>query len=211
MGFRDYNTMTILRRPLGLVEPAASESPVDGTRLARIGRNIYWSLFPMGGLPSEWRSTAVEPSRIPESLWPQPSEHWAVSARSPELLEYMSTCPLFDKSKLFLLSQGGKPRAYLYLVQVRRQVRLADYGPAGLDASTSRILAIAARRIARSHFRGATDLMAATSEEYVRAGFESAGLRLAQQNPIRVLKGPDVLPDVRQFRLTFLDWDRVHL
>src|SRR5213078_1168477 len=113
-----------------------------------------------------------ETSKIPETLWPRPSERWAVSERSPELLEHMCRCPQFEDTKVFLLSQDGKPRAHFLLVRVLRQVRMADYGPAGLDPVTSRILAAAALMVARSHFKGTNDLMAATSEESVRAGFE---------------------------------------
>jgi hypothetical protein len=99
------------------------------------------------------------------------------------------------------------PIAYVFLIQVGEQVRLADYGPAGLDENSSMVLGIGVRDFAKSSFPTATSIMIATSETAVSAGISRAGFRLRREEPIRVLKTEKALENIHSFRLTLLDWD----
>jgi len=101
--------------------------------------------------------------------------------------------------------------AYFLLVQVGDQVRLADYGPAGLDEETSRIVGLGAQALALSMFPDATSVMAATSEPHSRSGFLRSGFRLVREEPIKVLKLNNSLSPISQFRLTLIDGDALCL
>ncbi len=211
IGFQEHNSFKVFKRPLHPLKPALSESPKDLRQLARIGRNAWWWLWPINRLPGGWTVVPIDGFQIPESLWPQPAAGIAVSLRSPLLLEHISRCPKLRASRLFVLNQAGKEFAYFYLAQVDHEVRLADYGPAGLAPAEARVLAIAALSAARTHFPSATDFLAGTSEQPVCEGFEQAGLHLYRHDSIRVRQSHEFLSGVQQFRLTMIDWDAVYL
>ena len=211
-GFKPYNHMTFLRRPLRPLQPALRVSPADWKMPVRVLRNLYWYLYPSRTLPEGWRVAPANPGQIPESLWPTSTAGVAVSQRSSELLSHIMTCPAIRQSACVLLSRGvNSAAAYLLLVQVRDQVRLADYGPAGLDEETSRILGLSAQVMALSLFPDATDVTAATSEPFTRAGFLRSGFRLGHEETIKVLKLDKSLSSIDRFRLTLLDWDSLCL
>ena len=90
--------------------------------------------------------------------------------RSPQLLEHVSKCPAIGKSLCCVLYKHSNPMAYLFLIQVREQLRLADYGPAELDEETSLMLGQAVQKLAKFLFPSTTEFMAATSERAVLAG-----------------------------------------
>lgn len=210
-GYRPQNTMTFFQRPLRLFQPALRESALDWKMPARVGRNLAWSLFPHVPLAPGWGLSPLDVKEIPESLWPEASADQAVSLRSSQLLEHVQRCPLVRQSACFSLRKGTQPVAYLFLVQVGDQVRLADYGPANLDEETASILGVAAQKAARSSFPSATTAVAATSEPSVRAGFLRSGFRISREEEIRALKLNKILNPIKQFRLTLLDWDALCL
>jgi hypothetical protein len=94
-------------------------------------------------------------------------------------------------------------------MQAGNEVRLADYGPAGLDAGTSAVLGNAVQLVARSAFPGAVRIAACTSEPGALAGLVKSGLRLRQEKPICVLKLNGDLDTVSHYRLTLMDWDKL--
>ncbi len=211
-GFKLYNHLTFLRRPLRPMQPALRESPADCKMPARVLRNLYWYLYPSHTLPEGWRVSPADPDQIPESLWPASSDGVAVSQRSPQLLSHVMTCPAIRRSACALVSKGASSAvAYFLLVQVGDQVRLADYGPAGLDEETSRILGLGAQALALSLFPDATSVIAATSEPSSRSGFLRSGFRLGRDEPIKVLKLNKSLAPISQFRLTLIDGDALCL
>lgn len=207
VGFKDYNNMSFLWRPLRPFRSELEESATDWKTPVRAARNLAWFLYPAVNLPAGWDVSPEEPCRIPESLWPCESAGLAVSVRSAKLLEHIVACPAIGRSVCYLLRKDSKPVAYALLVQVRRQVRLADYGPAGLDEETSMVLGISAQVVARSTFPGATTMTAATAEAPVRLGFAKSGFRRWREQPIRVLKLNKALNPINRFRLTLMDWD----
>jgi hypothetical protein len=180
VGFRYYNPMCFLEGPL---------PPLDRS------------------LPAGWDVAIRKPKEIPESLWPGASFGLAIGLRSPQLLEHVSKCPVIGKSLCGVLYKHSKPMAYLFLIQVGEQLRLADYGPAGLDEDTSVMLGQAVQKLAKSLFPSATEFMAATSETGVLGGLLGAGFRLHDEEPIKVLKTGTGLEQIERFRLTLLDWD----
>jgi hypothetical protein len=211
-GFRLYNHMTFMRRPLRPVRTALRESPLDWKMPARVVRNVQWYYSPSLALPQEWRVTPVDPEQIPEALMSASSEDIAVSQRSPQLLSHIMSCPALQRSACALVSRGsGAPAAYFLLVQVGDQVRLADYGPASLDEETSRIVGLGAQVLARSLFPDAMSIIAATSETSSRSGFLQSGFRLLRDEPIKVLKLNKALGSISQFRLTLIDGDALCL
>ena len=182
-----------------------SSSAADWKMPAGVLRNLADFISPSIRLPIGWDVTAQHPSEIPDSLWPGVVARVAVSSRSARLLKHAGGCPTVVKSGCWILRKAGTPAAYLFLVQVRDQVRIADYGPAGLDEDT-RLFGIAAQKLAKSEFPGATALASATSEESVRQGLLRAGLRPQWEEAIKVLKKDKRLAEISRFRLTLLDW-----
>lgn len=210
-GYRPQNTMTFFQRPIRLFQPALKESALDWKMPARVGRNLAWSLFPHVPLASGWSLLPLDAKDIPQSLWPVASADQVVSLRSPQILEHVQRCPLVRKSACFSLRKGTQAVAYLFLVQVGDQVRLADYGPANLDEETATMLGVAVQKAARSTFPSGATAIAATSEASVRAGFLQSGLRISREEEIKALKLNKILNPIERFRLTLLDWDALCL
>ncbi len=207
VGFRAYNPMWFLVRPMRPLEPVRSGLKWNWKSPLRAARNLIWYLYPIVKLPADCKVETRQPAEIPECLWPRVLPGIAVSERSPSLLEHISSCPTVRRSACAVLSRESKPLAYMFLVQVGSQIRLADYGPAGLDEETATILGTAAQELAKRLFPTGSDMLAVTSEAAVRNGFARAGFRLNREEPIRVLKIENQLENVDQFRLTLLDWD----
>lgn len=211
-GFKSYNHMTFLHRPLRPLKSTLQESRADWKMPARVLRNLYRYLYPLRTLPQGWHVSPTEPGQIQEPLWPSASVGVAVSQRSSRLISHIMTCPAIRRSACALLSKGANPAAaYFLLVQIRDQVRLVDYGPANLDEETSRILGLGAQALARALFPDAITMVAATSESPTLSGFLRSGFRLNYEEPIRVLKLDPSLNSIDRFRLTLLDSDVLYL
>jgi hypothetical protein len=210
--------MQVLRRcGAGLTAQfAIGGSAMTRQILPRVGFRNYNSLWFLGGslpplklnLPAGWDVAIREPKEIPESLWPGVSPGLAIGMRSPQLLEHFSECPVIAKSLCCVLYKHSNPMAYLFLIQVGEQLRLADYGPAELDEETSMMLGQAVH-LAKSSFPSTTEFRSVTSETGVLAGLLRAGFRLRKEEPIKVLKTGTGLEQIDHFRLTPLDWDLV--
>lgn len=207
LGFKPYNTMYFLYRPLRPLRVALRNSPKDWKLPARIVRNIGRRLFPRVSMPSGWSVSRIEPTKIPESLYPRPLSDEAASKRSPKLLTYMMSCPVFEGANCYLLRRNSAAMAYFCVASVRGQARLLDYGPNGLDEETATALGMAAQCVAHSDFKDILDMSVATTEKSVRVGLISSGFTQATEERIRVLKVNTALKDTTRFRLTPLDWD----
>jgi hypothetical protein len=194
VGFKSYNDIWFLEAPL-----------VVRTSF----RNLTGLLSSAVGLPAGWDVTIRPPKEIPECLWPGVAPGLAVSSRSPRLLEHISRCPVIGRSLCCVFYRRSKPMAYLFLIQVGEQLRLADYGPPGLNEETSAMFGEAVRKLGKSLFPSATGVMAATSETGMLAGLLQAGFHLSSEEPIKVLKTGTGLDGIDRFRLTLLDWDRL--
>jgi hypothetical protein len=211
-GFKPYNPMAILRRPLRPFQPVLRQSSRDWKMPARLLRNACWYISPLSGLAADWSISPIDPGRIPKQLWPAPSAGLAVSFRSAALLAHIASCPGIQGSALALVAHKfGSVAGYILLVKVRNEVRLADYGPAGLDEETSRVLGAGAQSLARLRFPDAHCIMTATSEPSCRSGFLRSGFRLSSEEPVKVLKLDRSLDSIDRFRLTLLDWDALCL
>jgi hypothetical protein len=199
-----------LSRPLKPFSPVLSSSGLDWKTPARAGRNLMRFYWPRTILPNGYSFSEVAASDIPDKLWPLPTSD-PVSARTPELLRHFQECPAFNNAKVFLLEQGGAAIAYFFLAERGNEVRLADYGPAGMDSNRSKLLGIAAQQAARKSFPAAEWIVTATSEASVRDGFCSSGFRQTGQEEIRVITTKASLRDVTNYRLSYLDLDIVCL
>ena len=111
----------------------------------------------------------------------------------------------------FVLGRNGSAVAYFYLVLAGAQARLADFGPAGMDAQSAKLLGVAAHLAAKQHYPEALRVAAATSEPEVLSGWVEAGFRLSYEEEIRGLIADPVLIPVSQYRLTYLDLDALCL
>ena len=200
-----------LSRPLQAVSAALRESPLDWKTPARIARNALYAGSAGAKLPEGVSFEAISPTDIPPGLWPQPDSNFAVSARSPELLQHFASCPVLQRPMCFILSRNGNPIAYFFLVLAGAQVRLADYGPAGLEPQAAGMLGTAAQIAAKRHYSEALRIAAATSEPDIQAGLIDAGFRNSYEEEIRGLIANPALIPVKQYRLTYLDLDALCL
>ncbi len=200
-----------LNRPLKPVAPALNDSPFDWRMPARAARNALRSALPIPRLPSGYSFAEVAVTEIPEELWPRPTSNVATSARTPELLQHFAGCPVLQRPMFFVVSHGSGPVAYFFLVLAGTQVRLADYGPAGLDSSIAKVIGAAAQLAAKQHYPDALRIAAATSEPTVRSGFIDSGFRDSYEDEIRGLMIDPELSRIQQYRLTYLDGDALCL
>ena len=208
-GFRPQNRIAFLSRPLHPFLPAWPDSPRDWKMPARLLRNLVRYLAPAPGVPRGWRVEPASPDNIPESLFYAPSDGEAASARNAALLDHVMSCPAIERWRAYLLHGASGPEAYFVLCQVGREVRVADFGPPGLDEAAGFALAAAALGAARNEFPGAVSILAATTEPAVEAGFLRAGLRICRTEMIKVLKLDPALQPFSRYRLTLLDWDAI--
>ena len=207
-GFKPHNKISFLRRPLHPWQPAWKESPRDWKLPARLTRNFLQCASKSVALDAPWSYAEVAPEDLPDGLWPRSQGSGeAVSVRSAALLRRIVECPEISRAACFMLRKEKVPLAYFFLAQVRREVRLADYGPAGLDEKASRQLGIAAQSAARRHFSDAHGILAVTAEDATADAWKKSGFRPSHTETIRVRKLNEQLRDVKRFRLTLLDWD----
>ncbi len=200
-----------LDRPLQPIAAALHDSPLDWKTPARIARNLHLSSTPAMRLPNEYSFSQVSPEEMPPHLWPRPTSDFAVTLRTGELLKHFEHCPILQQPMCFFLSRQQTPVAYFFLAQVGNHVRLADYGPAGMDEAAGEIMGLAAQIAAKQYFPHATRISAATSESPVRDGLVRAGLRNSYDEEIRALVVEEALNPVSHYRLTYLDCDALCL
>ena len=206
-GFKSYNSIYFLYRPLRPISPALRNSPRDWKMPARIVRNLGRYIFPRVSLPLGWSVSRTEPHKIPEFLFPRPLADEAVSKRNAELLTYMMNCPVVQDANCYVLRQRNVAKAYFCLIIIRDQARLVDFGPTGLDEQTATALGLAAQNVARSDFKRVLDICVATTEQPVREGLVRSGFRMGTEERIKVFKVNSALQETARFRLTLLDWD----
>lgn len=204
-------TVYFLSRPLKVLAPAFQESPLGWRTPARIVKNTLYSVLPIPRLPAGYSFAPVSLTEIPEELWPRPTVDLAVSARPLELFRHFANCPVLHNPMYFLITRDGNPIAYFFLVQVGHQVRLADYGPAGLDESTAHVVGTAAQLAARRNYDGISRIATITSEPSVRAGLLQSGFLQSYKEEIRGLISDPALLPMKQYRLTYLDLDALYV
>ena len=199
-----------LSRPLKAIATALRESSLEWRMPARIAKNALYALQ-AAKLPPDVSFALVSPAGIPSELWPKPSSGFAITARTPDLLQHFAKCPVLQRPMYFVLTRNGRPIAYFFLVLAGTQVRLADYGPADLDPEIANMIGIAAQLAAKRHYPDALRISAATSEPAVQSGLLKAGFRNTYEEEIRALIVATALIPVKQCRLTYLDLDALCL
>lgn len=205
--YRVVGHMYFLNRPLKPIAAATHEGPLDWKTPARALRNLARAASPALRLSEGYSFKQVTPLEIPESLWLNLTPEVAVTARDSRLLEHFAHCPVLRQPMAFVLSHGNTAVAYFFLVLAGRQVRVADYGPANLNADVSQNLSVAAQIVAKRCYPDALRISAATSEQTVRSGWLHSGLRQSYEEEIRALVVEPMLNNMPQFRLTYLDCD----
>jgi hypothetical protein len=111
----------------------------------------------------------------------------------------------------FVVTHSSGPVAYFVLVLAGEQVRLADYGPAGLESPVAKLIGTAAQLAAKQHYPGALRIAVVASELGVRSGLLESGFRQSYEEEIRGLIADPALISVKQYRLTYLDLDALCL
>lgn len=211
MSYEVGGKVYFMSRPLKAVASALQESPLGWRTPVRVAKNALLCVHPIPRLPVGSSFALVSLSEIPEQLWPRPSSELAITARSQKLLQHFENSPVLQKPLCFVLSCHGRPVAYFFLVVAGTQVRLADYGPAGLDEATARNLGVAAQLAAKQHYSDASRIAAATSELQVQSGLLDSGFRATYEEEIRGLIVEPELTAVKQYRVTYLDLDALCL
>ena len=194
-----------LSRPLKAVAPTLQESPLDWKTPARAARNAVRYALPIPRLPAGYSFAEVSVTEIPQDLWPQSTSNVAMSARTPELFQHFAICPALQRPMFFVVTRNGSHVAYFFLVLAGTQVRLADYGPAGLESSVAKLIGVAAQLAAKEHYSDALRIAAATSEPAVRSGLLDSGFRRSYEEEIRGLIVDPALNPIQQYRLTYLE------
>ncbi len=211
MSYQVMGKVHFLSRPLKPIAAAFRESPLELRTPARLAKNVLYAAVTSAKLPSGVSFRPVSPAEIPAHLWPQPTSDFATTARNPELLQHFANCPVLKQPMCFVITRDGTPIAYFFMVRAGGQVRIADYGPAGLNSNTAKLLGIAAQLAARQHYPDVLRIAVATSEPAVQAGLTDSGLLNTYQEEIRGLIADPGLSAVKQYRLTYLDLDALCL
>jgi len=206
-GFKPTNPVWLMTRPLHLLNPAWRDSARDWRFPLRLARNGLWNFLPRMRLKPGWMYEPVPLSGIPEALFPLGTANEAVSMRDARLLAHIATCPRFQRVQAYMVNEISRPVAYFVLGQVGHEVRLIDFGPAGLHTAEAQMLGVSAQQAARADFPGAAAIATTTTEPAVRVGLLSSGFRDHRQKTIRVLPLKPEIRAIAKFRLTMIDWD----
>jgi hypothetical protein len=204
-GYQPFNDIAFYARPLRPVRQTLTHQRKNWKLLARLTRNIAWTLRSRPPIPAGWTVEPIAPGDLPESVLPRPSDGMAVAVRSPQLITYMAECPI-TRHQVFLVKNHGEPAGYFVLSFTPGQARICDgfvndpatAGWAGLFA--------AAVRAALDEGSGA-EITASSSLDASHQALEMCGFRRYRTLPIMLFDEHRRLASVRRIHLQMIDND----
>jgi hypothetical protein len=212
IGFKPYGTFEFygrVIRPFRQYRQRPRPSPFR--EIARLGRNIVWSLPPSGAPAREWSCArvdradtwldAVVSQYAPKEVCP--------GRRSSALINYLLDCPAATCS-LYSVACNSVPRGYFILNEVRGQTRIVDMflnseEPACWE-SACRLALKAAASLATT-----CEVVAATSLPEIAAVFRSCGFRKCNDRPMMLYDSRRLLANAPPLRIQMVDSDAFYM
>jgi hypothetical protein len=212
LGFKPYGTLEfygVVIRPFRQYRHRPRPSPLR--EIARLGRNLMWSVPPIGSPIREWSVTCMERAgRWLDELVSQyiPGTR-CVGRRSAPFVNYLLDCPAATCS-LYSMSHQDLPRGYFILNEVRGQTRIVDMflnsdEPAEWE-SACRLAVQTAASLAST-----CEVSAATSLPWLAGVFRKCGFRRCNDRPVMLYDPRRLLTNAPPLHIQMVDSDAFYL
>jgi hypothetical protein len=214
LGFKPYGTLEYYARvirPFRQYRQRPRPSPFR--EIARLGRNIVWSLPPSGGPgPGRgWSAARLEraETRLNELVGQHTPGTWCVGRRSAAFINYVLDCPAATCS-LYSVGCNDVLRGYFILNEVHGQTRIIDIfinseEPMEWESAYRLALKTAASLPATC------EVVAATSLPWLAAVFRKCGFRRCSDRPVVLYDPRQLLANAPPLHIQMVDSDAFYL
>lgn len=205
IGFKPFNTMWFLVRPLHPVLQIFTHQFRNWKLPLRLARNTLWRYWPPIPAARGWSVMNCSPKDIPASLWPQPSGSLVVCGRSAQQFDFLLQCPAVRFS-FHGLARQGKLAGYFCLALTQRQVRIVDlWTPSDTLEDWTAAYATALRAALR--VPGAAEAVTVSSIPVGQQALTQCGFRILEKTPITFYGTKEFLACGESFHIQMIDSD----
>ncbi len=212
MGFKPYGTFEYYGRVIRPIRQYRERPKPSVLREnARLGRNVLWSLLPLGSPTREWSVARLERAGawLDELVAQYVPKTFCPGRRSSAFVNYLLDCPAATCS-LYSVTCNGILRAYFILNEVRGQTRVVDMflnseEPAGWE-SVCRLALKTAASLATT-----CEVVAATSLPWLASVFRRCGFRKCNDRAIMVYDSQRLLSNAPPLQIQMVDSDAFYL
>jgi hypothetical protein len=176
----------------------------------RLARNALWSREPMPSPPRDWSAAKVDrfDAEIAPALAFRPKSFTATE-RSPELLNYMLSCPGCAFSG-FVLRKGQQVRGHFVLSRMFGQARIAEvWVDSEAPADWQAAFALATLQAAADP--ETCEILAVSSIAPGREALERIGYRFRRKDPIFILDPKGRLANAPELNLNLFAGDESYI
>ena len=184
LGFRTIAEVWVGARPLHPFARGGHEHRNAVRSLGRLGRNAWWSLWPMSAAAPGWTASpaTLDDNAEPARAWPNA----AAIPRSSAFFRYLQRCPA-AAVRVFDLSAGGSRQGRVALSTAHGQVRIAGVWLEQPSVANLTAAYALAQRLARSA-PSAAEITAMGSTPASEAAAVAAGFRVRGRRPVFLLE-----------------------
>jgi hypothetical protein len=205
MGFRPFNSMWFLVRPLHPLLQFRTHQFRNWKLPIRLARNAFWCSWPPLPAARGWSVVSCSPKDISEDLWPQSSGSLVVCGRSAEQFDFLLQCPAV-KFSFHGLARRDELMGYFCLALTNCQVRIVDLWirtTAPEDWTAAYAMAVrAASRVPGAAEAVTVSSMAQSQQALIRCGF-----RITGKFPVTFYGSKEFLECAEAFHLQMIDSD----
>lgn len=191
-GFRTIAEVWVGARPLHPFAARGHEHRGAGRALARLGRNAWWSSWPMSTAAAGW--TAAPAALDEGDEQPRAGQNAAAIPRSNAFFRYLQQCPS-AAVRVYDLSVGGSRQGRVALSTAHGQVRIAGVWLEQPSVANLTAAYALAQRLARSA-PSAPEITAMGSTAASEAAAVAAGFRVRGRRPVFLLQKKGLTADL---------------
>jgi hypothetical protein len=212
MGFKPYGTFEYygrVIRPFRQYLQRPRPSPLR--EVARLGRNVVWSLPPLGAPAREWSAARLDHAGIwlDELLSEYAPKAVCPGRRSAALIDYLLRCPAATCT-LYAVACKDVPRGYFILNEVCGQTRVADMFLNSEEPTEWESACRLALKTAAS-LASTREVVAATSLPWLATVFRRSGFRKCNDRPIMLYDSRRLLTNAPPLQIQMVDSDAFYM
>jgi hypothetical protein len=212
IGFKSYGTLDYYARvvrPFRQYRQRSRTSPLR--EVARLGRNIIWSMPRPWPVRHEWSSAPSERAGVwlDELVSRCAPQTYCPGRRSAALVNYLLECPA-AACRLYSLSRNGARQGYFILNEVHGQTRIVDLFINSGESAEWESAYRAAFRAAAS-LAATCEVVAATSLPWLAEALRSCGFRKRDSRPVMLYDPRRLLDGVPPLQIRMVDSDAFYM
>jgi hypothetical protein len=204
-GFVPSGKMKYYSRPLRPWKQLCTHQEKNWKLPVRFARNLVWAARSGSQSPARWTAECIQPQDVPSCLFPFSNADFIACRRTPELFQYLFSCPV-ARYELHIARKDGAPRGYFLLSYTPGQARVADSFVLTNEEEDWKALYKLAASVAHAN-GSAAEIKAASALEPGQRGLEAAGFRVHEALPIMLFDPKNLLSDVPPIHLQMIDND----